>query len=167
MKIEGWITTEHVDWSGHLCLVSGFAESLAHHASVGPKHPTAVKMLAHHDRRGRYPIGYWEKLEVRTGDDGVRGVYGIGEIIEDTRNAAAAELLTLLEADVRLSFSVGFLPEDYHIDEDTDLLIITKSRLLEASAVVEPCNPHATMQKARGTLSSIDDTLARLAALKG
>ena len=79
-------------------------------------------------------IGKWVDGEVRDGE-----VYGSVELREDDERVD--ELVSLIEQDMPVGFSVGFQPVDYQEGEHG--LIFDEIDLFETSAVGVPANPDA------------------------
>jgi HK97 family phage prohead protease len=87
-------------------------------------------------QHNRSPIGGFPIHSVFEDD---RGLFGVAEINLD--NQLGREVYSLAKQGVLRDFSIGFIPEEWTIVDDTRL--ITKARIMEGSIVDEPMNPDA------------------------
>ena len=92
-----------------------------------------IRLNFQHDRN---PIGGFPISSVFEDD---RGLFGVAEINLDRQ--LGREVYSLAKQGVLRDFSIGFIPQEWTIVDDTR--IISKARIMEGSIVDEPMNPDA------------------------
>jgi hypothetical protein len=117
-----------------------FEDSLKRHAQNG----TMPAMLWQHDFRqviGKY-------LEVKEDE---RGLYVKGQLAKTPRGKEALELLRM---DALSGMSIGYMPQKYEIDEETDVLTHKEVDLWEVSLVTFPANQEARVSEVKAALGN-------------
>ena len=92
-----------------------------------------IRLNFQHDRN---PIGGFPISSVFEDE---RGLFGVAEINLDRQ--LGREVYSLAKQGVLRDFSIGFIPQEWTIKDDTR--IITRARIMEGSIVDEPMNPDA------------------------
>lgn len=107
-----------------------FLDSIADHKS---RNNRPIRLNFQHERN---PIGGFPIDSVFEDE---RGLFGVAEINLDKQ--LGREVYALAKQGVLRDFSIGFVPVEWKIDEDTR--IISKAKIFEGSLVDEPMNPDA------------------------
>lgn len=117
-----------------------FADSIKRHKQNG----TMPAMLWQHDFRqviGKY-------TEIKEDDN---GLYVEGQLAKTPRGKEALELLRM---DALSGMSIGYMPQKYEIDEETDVLIHKEVDLWEVSLVTFPANQEARVADVKAMLGN-------------
>ena len=114
-----------------------FLDSIAEHQRRGDR---PIRLNFQHQRN---PIGGFPIEKVR---EDARGLFGVAEINLDRQ--LGREVYALAKQGVIRDFSIGFIPQEWTIEEDTRF--ITKARIMEGSLVDEPMNPDAQVTVTKG-----------------
>jgi HK97 family phage prohead protease len=117
-----------------------FESSLQRHAQNG----TMPAMLWQHDFRqviGKY-------LDIKEDD---RGLYVKGQLAKTPRGKEALELLRM---EALSGMSIGYMPQKYEIDEETDVLTHKEVDLWEVSLVTFPANQEARVSEVKAALGN-------------
>lgn len=153
-RVSGWATTDHLDMTRHSLLPTAFTESIRRRGLTGPQ---GIRLLLDHDRAK--PAGVIRKLEHRG-----RGIWIEADL--ETDISYVRDRYLALDAAKGMSFSIGFRPIDFSIQEDRDgddYLRLEKGDLFEVSVVTFPCNTAAEMVwQTRKQTPSIEESLAKM-----
>ena len=107
-----------------------FLDSIEEHRQRDAR-PIRLNFQHNRDTIGGFPIA--------TVFEDDRGLFGVAEINLDKQ--AGREVYSLAKQGVLRDFSIGFIPEEWTIVDDTR--IISRARIMEGSIVDEPMNPDA------------------------
>lgn len=139
--VAGWASTKDMDLYRHRVMPGAFQEAINKRGLSGSK---GIKFLANHD--WRQVAGIIKKLEYRNGDLWIEAQFNLNI-------SYAKDMYEASKMNDGLSFSVGFMPEKYAIEKDSDereWLRIDKGDLYEVSAVPFPGNEEAGMVYVKG-----------------
>ena len=107
-----------------------FLDSIADHKRRGNR---PIRLNFQHERN---PIGGFPIDSVFEDE---RGLFGVAEI--NLEKQLGREVYALAKQGVLRDFSIGFVPTEWNIEDDTR--IISKAQVFEGSIVDEPMNPDA------------------------
>ena len=130
--VEGYIASfkvEELDFPDKF-EKGAFLDSIEEHRQRDAR---PIRLNFQHDRS---PIGGFPISSVFEDD---RGLFGVAEINLDRQ--LGREVYSLAKQGVLRDFSIGFIPQEWKIVDDTR--IISKARIMEGSIVDEPMNPDA------------------------
>lgn len=134
--IAGWASTPDLDHYAHVVTPGAFDKSILAKGLSGPK---GIKLLIGHNTDK--PAGVIKVLETRGGSLWIEAQMNLNiSYVKDSHEAAKMQ--------GGLSFSVGFLLEDYEFkvnDRKEDYLLIKQGELMEVSIVLFPGNDNAEM----------------------
>ncbi len=117
-----------------------FSESIRRHKQSG----TMPAMLWQHDFR--QVIGKYTEIK-----EDENGLYVEGQLAKTPRGKEALELLRM---DALSGMSIGYMPQKYEIDEETDVLTHKEVDLWEVSLVTFPANTEARVSDVKAMLGN-------------
>ena len=153
---EGYASTfGNVDQGRDMCMAGCFAESLKQHSDAG----TMPGMFWGHN--SSEPIGEW--LEMREDSNGlvVKGKLWLGAGIQKAEQA-----YLMLKSRGPKGLSIGYITDEYSIDEKAGVRRLEKLDLKEVSVVTFPMNERARITSVKGgEAAGALQSLSRLAAV--
>lgn len=145
LYISSYISTYDVDLGNDVILPGAFTESIMERVNKGKNIPA----LWQHDMD--ILLGHAIKIT-----EDAKGIM-VETRLPKSHWRVRDEILPLLENGSLQEMSVGFVVEQYSENEETDLRIIQKAKLLEYSFVTLAMNPEATIEGFKSLMENIKD----------